>query len=354
MPAAKQVKKEPKDKETADNLNRTSNKPTCSTSLLKAATLASKGCWLPTKPCQDSLTKRENFWRSGPRTRLANGTLPGRKQWLLLSKRQWASALVSELLEMPPESKEFKAVEKALEVAGLCDDAWDENDVTQEAYKKRSDMSKVQSTWSKLDKSQEKVSVDKTGKEVDKQLSTVLGSLGSNGSGSKENAGPAFWPIPRKLDTAAPGRKKLQRPKTWLQGWNSRKTKPWKTKARNWSNGAERAEGDQAGEGLELKDFSGQSILNAAKARVSNVQEYHTKAKSKVRTSIPLLWASCTCSDSPLEICVKFPGWFERLACWASANSDQTSIRPKRWLQFLHFGKIHEVAGLLVKHSICW
>ena len=147
MPAAKQVKKEPKDKETADNLNRTSNKPTCSTSLLKAATLASKGCWLPTKPCQDSLTKRENFWHSGPRTRLANGTLPGRKQWLLLSKRQWASALVSELLEMPPESKEFKAVEKALEVAGLCDDAWDENDVAQKAYKKRWDMSKVQSTW---------------------------------------------------------------------------------------------------------------------------------------------------------------------------------------------------------------
>ena len=76
---------------------------------------------------------------------------------------------LAELLEMPPESKEFKAVEKALEEKGLCDDGWDEADVTQNAYKqtnlKRWDLSR----------------------EVDKQLSTVLGSLGSGSSGAKDN-----------------------------------------------------------------------------------------------------------------------------------------------------------------------
>ena len=42
---------------------------------------------------------------------------------------------LAELLEMPAESKEFKAVEKALEEQSLCDDEWDEGDVTQKAYK---------------------------------------------------------------------------------------------------------------------------------------------------------------------------------------------------------------------------
>ncbi len=143
-------------------------------------------------------------------------------------------------LEMPPESKEFKAVEKALEDAGLCDDGWDENDVTQKAYKiaklKRWDLSKMQSTWSKLDNSQgwhEKVSVEKTGKEVDKQLSTVLGSLGSSGSGhtaenaSQEQLFDKFQGSLNQLSAGkALGRKKLQRPKTWLQGWKSRTAKP--------------------------------------------------------------------------------------------------------------------------------
>ena len=93
---------------------------------------------------------------------------------------------LAELLEMPPESKEFKAVEKALEEKGLCDDEWDEADVTQNAYKqtklKRWDLSRVQNTWSKLENSQgwaEQVNVEKSGREVDKQLSTVLGSLGT-------------------------------------------------------------------------------------------------------------------------------------------------------------------------------
>ena len=214
---------------------------------------------------------------------------------------------MAELLEMPPHSKEFKAVEKALEDAGLCDDDWDENDVTQKAYKiaklKRWDLSKVQSTWSKLDNSQgwqEKVSVEKTGKEVDKQLSTVLGSLGSSGSGSTENAsmhdqfqgsltqrsaGKGSWEkeVAKAQDLAArlevKNNQALKDKGKELEQWVQNEQKEIKLLRAYLA----------AGDGLELKDFSGQSMLDAAKEWVSNVQEFVTKAKAKVRTATALL-----------------------------------------------------------------
>ena len=74
-----------------------SSNPTCSLSLLRAVTLTSKECWLLTKLCQGSVTRKRNFCHCGQRTSLANGIPPGKKQFFLRRRRQWVSALVLEL-----------------------------------------------------------------------------------------------------------------------------------------------------------------------------------------------------------------------------------------------------------------
>ena len=220
---------------------------------------------------------------------------------------------LAELLEMPPDSKEFKAVEKCLEDEGLCDDEWDEADVTQKAYKlaklKRWDLSRVQNTWSKLDNSQgwnEKVAVEKSGKEVDRQLSTVLGSLGnSTAAGSSQdnnldqqqmldqfqaclsqlNALKTGWEkeVAKAQDLAARLEVKtnqaLKDKGTELEKWVQNELKEIKTLRCYLA----------AGEDLEPKEFNGQSMLDAAKAWVNNTQEYHTKAKAKVKLCNALL-----------------------------------------------------------------
>jgi len=219
---------------------------------------------------------------------------------------------LAELLEMPPESKEFKAVEKALEEKGLCDDGWDEADVTQNAYKqtklKRWDLSRVQNTWSKLENSQgwaEQVNVEKSGREVDKQLSTVLGSLGSGSSGAKDNqdlghealydqfcgcltqlnASKTSWEkeIAKAQDLCArlevKSNQALKDKGTELENWVQKELKEIKL-LRSYL---------AAGEDCEQKDFNGQSMLDAAKAWVNNTQEYLSKAKAKVKSSTALL-----------------------------------------------------------------
>ena len=220
---------------------------------------------------------------------------------------------LAELLEMPPDSKEFKAVEKCLEDQGLCDDEWDEADVTQKAYKlaklKRWDLSRVQNTWSKLENSQgwqEQVAVEKSGKEVDRQLSTVLGSLGnSTAAGSSQdnnlgqeqlfdqfqgcltqlNATKTGWEkeVAKAQDLAARLEVKtnqaLKDKGTELEKWVQNELKEIKM-LRSYL---------AAGEDLEPKDFNYQSMLDAAKAWVNNTQEYHTKAKAKVKLCNALL-----------------------------------------------------------------
>ena len=73
------------------------NKPTCSLSFLRALTLTSKECWLLTELCQGSVSRRKNFCQCGQRTRVASGIPPGRRQFFLMRRKQWVSALALEL-----------------------------------------------------------------------------------------------------------------------------------------------------------------------------------------------------------------------------------------------------------------
>ena len=116
----------------------------------------------------------------------------------------------------------------------------------------------------------------KTGKEVDKQLSTVLGSLGSSGNGSTENAsmhdqfqgsltqltaGKGSWEkeVAKAQDLAArlevKSNQALKDKGKELEQWVQNEQKEIKLLRAYLA----------AGDGLELKDFSGQSMLDAAK-----------------------------------------------------------------------------------------
>ena len=148
------------------------------------------------------------------------------------------------------------------------------------------------------------MSAEKTGEEVDKQLSTVPGSLGS-GSGSSQdkdlgrdqlfdqfqgcltqlNATKTSWEkevakaqhLSARLEVKS--NQALKDKGTELEKWAQNELKEIKM-LRSYL---------AAGEDLEIKDFNGQSMLDAAKAWVNNTQGYHTKAKAKVKLCNALL-----------------------------------------------------------------
>lgn len=84
-------------------------------------------------------------------------------------------------LELPPDSTDFKKIEASLLKQGLADDLWDEKLPVENAYKKaglkRWNLDKVTATYSTLTNTQgwtETVEMEAQGKDVQKNLSTVL------------------------------------------------------------------------------------------------------------------------------------------------------------------------------------
>ena len=316
--APRGVKKEPKDKTGADDLRK--QQANMVTQLAKSTDPNKQGVLAAYKALPRFSDQKKELLSLWAKDKSCKWHSSWKKTVLSDEKETVSQRLgfgtrfsLAELLEMPPDSKEFKAVEKSLEEQGLCDDEWDEGDVTQKAYKlaklKRWDLSRVQNTWSKLENSQgwqEQVAVEKSGKEVDRQLSNVLGSLGnSTAAGSSQdnnlgqeqlfdqfqgcltqlNATKTGWEkeVAKAQDLAARLEVKtnqaLKDKGTELEKWVQNELKEIKM-LRSYL---------AAGEDLEPKDFNGQSMLDAAKAWVNNTQEYHTKAKAKVKLCNALL-----------------------------------------------------------------